>query len=160
MQTRAVRALGSLLGWTCVLIFVALLLVVLWQVVSRYALASPSSASEELARVLLMWLGLLGACYAHSQDQHIAIRLFTGLPAGVNAVRDQLITMACQTFSLVLLVGGAKLCWTTFELDQRTPVMDLPVGLVYSVLPLAGLLLTVFTSLTFWHQTTRESGTS
>lgn len=149
MQSRPLRLLSRVLGLLCLGIFAALTLVVLWQVVSRYALTSPSSASEELARVLLMWLGLLGASYAHSQGAHIAIRLFRGLSPGITLARDQLIAGVCQAFSLVLFVGGLKLCRVTYELNQRTPVMDLPVAFVYSVIPLAGLLLTVFSTAAF-----------
>ncbi len=130
--------LSRSLGLACVLIFAALALVVLWQVLSRYLLASPSSVSEELARILLMWLGLLGACHAHLDNRHIAIRLF---PQWQPRRRELAITLICQAFACVLLVGGTKLCLTTFELQQTTPVMGLPVGLVYLVLPLSGLVM-------------------
>ena len=119
-------------------LFAGLALVVLWQVVSRYALSSPSSVSEELARILLMWLGLLGTCYAHLDRQHIAIHLF---PEWAPEARDRLIILLCQAFAMVLLVGGAQLCVGTFQLQQTTPVMGLPMGAVYLVLPLSGLLL-------------------
>ena len=121
-------------------LFSALALVVLWQVISRYALSSPSSASEEVARICLMWLGLLGASYAHLENKHIAIKL---LPDLATEKRETLSVLLCQIFAIILLVGGGKLCLTTFELQQTTPVLGLPVGLVYSVLPLAGLLFSV-----------------
>lgn len=150
MQSRPLRLLSRALGLFCILVFGALTLVVLWQVISRYALTNPSSASEELARLLLMWLGLLGACYAHSKGAHISIRLFQGLSPRLTLIREQSIVAACQAFSLILMVGGLRLCQATWELNQRTPVMDLPVALVYSVIPLSGLLLTVFSSASFF----------
>ena len=33
---------------------------VLWQIITRYFSASPSSFSDELARYLMIWLGLIG----------------------------------------------------------------------------------------------------
>ena len=47
------------------LIFLMAFLVVdvLWQVLSRYILVSPSSVTDELAGYLLIWVGLLGAAY-------------------------------------------------------------------------------------------------
>lgn len=134
------ETLSRILGVLCVLIFASLTLVVLWQVLSRYLLASPSSVSEELARILLMWLGLVGACHAHLDNQHIAIRLF---PDWQPQKRDLLIALICQAFAVVLLVGGTKLCLTTFELRQTTPVLGLPVGFVYLVLPLSGVLMAI-----------------
>ena len=48
------------------LIFLMAFLVVdvLWQVLSRYILVSPSSVTDELAGYLLIWVGLLGAALA------------------------------------------------------------------------------------------------
>ena len=36
---------------------------VLWQIITRYFSASPSSFSDELARYLMIWLGLIGSAY-------------------------------------------------------------------------------------------------
>ena len=132
--------LHKILGGLCVALFSVLALVVLWQVVSRYVLSSPSSASEEIARICLMWLGLLGASYAHLDNKHIAIKL---LPELAPKERDTISRLLCQIFAVVLVIGGGKLCLSTLELHQTTPVLGLPVGLVYSVLPLSGLLLSV-----------------
>ena len=52
-------------GLEGLLVFLMAFLVVdvLWQVVSRYVLVSPSSVTDELAGYLLIWVGLLGAAY-------------------------------------------------------------------------------------------------
>lgn len=93
----------------------------------------------------LMWLGLLGACYAHFDQQHISIKLAPHLaPEG----RETASILACQAFALILLVGGSKLCQSTFELSQTSPVLGLPMGWVYLVLPLSGLLMCLAN---WWH---------
>ena len=56
-----------------VLITGILVLDVLWQVISRYLLKSPSSFTDELARFLLIWVGILGAAYATGKKMHLAI---------------------------------------------------------------------------------------
>lgn len=58
------------------LIFLMAFLVVdvLWQVLSRYILVSPSSMTDELAGYLLIWVGLLGAAYVSGKNEHLAIR--------------------------------------------------------------------------------------
>ena len=60
---------------TRALIVLMLLLVgsVLWQVISRYVFASPSSWTEEIARFLLIWISLLGAAYAFRSGMHLAL---------------------------------------------------------------------------------------
>ena len=68
------------------LIFLMAFLVVdvLWQVLSRYILVSPSSVTDELAGYLLIWVGLLGAAYVSGKNEHLAIDYFNicVLPAG------------------------------------------------------------------------------
>lgn len=132
--------LRAFLGWVCAFLLSTLSVVVLWQVLSRYILASPSSVSEELARILLMWLGLLGAGYAHLDSHHIAIQLF---PKVAPEHRTNVSLAVCQVFATVLLVGGVQLCGVTFQLHQTTPILGWPQGLVYLVLPLSGVLLTI-----------------
>ena len=46
---------------------------VLWQVISRYLLSSPSSFTDELAGFLLIWVGVLGAAYVAGRKEHLAI---------------------------------------------------------------------------------------
>ena len=36
---------------------------VLWQVFTRFFTSSPSAFTDELARYLMIWLGILGAAY-------------------------------------------------------------------------------------------------
>ena len=47
------------LEWALILLMGANVLNVLWQVFTRFVLRHPSSFTEELARFLLIWVGLL-----------------------------------------------------------------------------------------------------
>lgn len=46
-----------------VIVMIALVMCVVWQVFSRYVLNQPSTLTDELARFLMIWVGLLGAAY-------------------------------------------------------------------------------------------------
>ncbi|MEL6133172.1 MAG: TRAP transporter small permease subunit, partial [Bacteroidota bacterium] len=59
MKQRIDQVLGGFLA----ILMGMITLVVLWGVFTRYALGSQASWSEELARFLLVWIGLLGAAY-------------------------------------------------------------------------------------------------
>ena len=61
------------------LVFIMSLMVVnvLWQVFSRYLLANPSSFTDELARYLMIWVGVLGAAYVAGKGNHVAITYFS-----------------------------------------------------------------------------------
>ena len=55
---------------------IAIVTVVCWQVFSRFILRAPSSYTEELARFLLIWIGVLGASYAYRTKAHLGLDLF------------------------------------------------------------------------------------
>lgn len=58
------RRLNTAVSWVAGLCFAAMLIVVMLQVVARYIFASPPFWTEELARWLMVWGGLLGASVA------------------------------------------------------------------------------------------------
>ena len=58
------------------IIMSSMVLTVLWQVFSRYVLENPSSFTEELARYLMIWLGVLGAAYVSGKNNHVSINYF------------------------------------------------------------------------------------
>jgi TRAP-type C4-dicarboxylate transport system permease small subunit len=126
----------------------AMTLAVLWQVVSRFVLRDPSSVTEELARFLMVWVGLLGATYAVGQGLHPSVgvahfALARRLPlGGLTAALPRLVVAAFAL--LVLLVGGAELVRLTFELEQTSAALRLPLGWVYAVLPVSGVLLLLY----------------
>ena len=68
--------LDRAVDFAAILIMAALVLDVLWQVLSRYILKNPSAWTEELAAFLLVWAGLLGSCIALRQKAHLGIDYF------------------------------------------------------------------------------------
>ena len=126
-----------------------LVLDVLWQVFSRYVLNDPSSVTEELARFLLMWVGLLGASYAAGKKMHLAVDL---LPRKLQGPRKHYLAIfifsATILFVLaVMVLGGIKLVATTLFLGQTAAALQMPLGYVYLILPLSGLLIAFYSFL-------------
>jgi TRAP-type C4-dicarboxylate transport system permease small subunit len=123
-----------------------LVLVVLWQVFSRYVLQSPSTATDEVARFLLMWLTLLGAAWVVGQRGHLAIDLLSDKLSQGKALwleRVLICLMALFTFA-VLIVGGINLVHVTLRLAQSSTVLQVPMGYVYLALPVSGLFMLGF----------------
>ena len=86
-------ALAAILG--------GMVLVVSWQVLTRFLLRQPSSITEELVRFALVWLALLGASYGFGQRAHLPIDL---LPRGPKL--DLVVRAAVAVFASVVLVFG------------------------------------------------------
>ncbi|NOR54155.1 MAG: TRAP transporter small permease subunit [Candidatus Aminicenantes bacterium] len=73
MLEKAKKRVDKILEWILIALMAANVLNVLWQVFTRFVLKNPSSFTEELARYLLIWVGLLGASYVAGQKMHLAI---------------------------------------------------------------------------------------
>jgi TRAP-type C4-dicarboxylate transport system permease small subunit len=131
-----------------VLIFVMSILVidVLWQVTSRYILSSPSSFTDELAGFLLIWVGLLGAAYVAGKNEHLAIDLLIQKSGPKRKKRLEVsISIFIMLFGFfVMVIGGGWLVFTRFLLNVRSAALELPLGLVYIVVPISGLLIVYY----------------
>jgi len=140
------KRLDKLLGGFLVLLMALMVLAVLWQVFSRYALNAPSSFTEEVARYLLIWIGILGAAYAAGQQAHLSIDILPQRLNPENRIRlriviNVLIIIFCI---LVLIIGGGNLVYLNYLLGQYSAALHIPLGVVYSVLPLSGFLVVVY----------------
>ena len=122
---------------------------VLWQVASRYLLGDASSFTEELARFLLIWLGLLGSAYATGKRLHLAIDLLPRKVEGKQAVTvNYIIQATVLLFGLIVMfLGGVWLVNMTFSLKQTSAALGVPLGYVYLVMPISGILIAYYSLL-------------
>lgn len=135
--------LDTLLEKTLVVIMSAMVINVLWQVFSRYILTNPSSFTDELARYLMIWVGVLGAAYVAGKGNHVAITYFSEKMSPANLKKTQVfINMTILVFAVLgMLVGGVRLVYITLVLEQLSPSLKIPLGVVYSVIPISGILI-------------------
>ncbi len=137
------QGLDKFLGRSLALIMAIMALNVLWQVFSRYALGEPSSFTDELARFLMIWIGVLGAAYVEGQHGHVAIDVLVRRADKHNQKRlKQLVRLVIVLFCLFAMVmGGLRLVYITYLLEQHSPALGLPLAVVYMVIPISGLLI-------------------
>lgn len=126
-----------------VIIMTVMVLNVLWQVASRFLLGSPSSFTDELARYLMIWVGILGAAYVSGRNMHVAIDVF---PKRLNQKMQKKLKLIVRLFIILfclgaMVIGGSRLVYITHVLDQNSPALQVPLSLVYVVIPISGLLV-------------------
>lgn len=148
MRVKIDRALEIVL----IVIMSILVMDVLWQVVSRYVLSSPSSFTDELAGFLLIWVGLLGAAYVAGKNEHLAIDLMLQRSGPARKkILNIIITISIVLFSfLVFVTGGIWLVYTRFVLEVKSAALEIPLGYVYLILPFSGLLIVYFATDNFF----------
>lgn len=136
----------KLLSGALVVLVAAMVVSVTWQILSRYLFVVPAAWTEELARFLLIWIGLLGAAYAYRTRSHLGLDLLQESLTRRGKTRLGLfVHCVCLSFAaMVLIVGGGSLVSMTWELKQYSAAMGLPIAYVYAVIPASGALICMF----------------
>ena len=126
-----------------VLILLGMVLNVIWQVFTRFFTSSPSAFTNELARYLMIWLGILGAAYISGKQEHVAIDFFVKkLNNSLRRYIDRFVLLSTLSFAFfVMIIGGINLVYITLKLEQYSPSLQIPLALVYSIIPISGLLI-------------------
>lgn len=143
-MTMSVRKkVDKILSYLLIAIMSVMVLNVLWQVFTRFVIGTPSSFTDELARYLMIWVGILGAAYAAGKDMHIAINVLT---QKFNKETQQklaaIVKIMVILFALTaMVIGGSRLVYVTYVLNQLSPALQIPLAYVYLVIPLSGLVI-------------------
>ncbi len=134
------------LGWTLVVIMSLMVVNVLWQVFSRFVLGDPSSYTEELARYLMIWIGVLGAAYVSGKNKHVAIDYFSTKFSEKNQIKVKVfVKWLIMIFSFfTFVIGGFRLVYITYVLEQLSPALQIPLAFVYLVIPISGVLIVYY----------------
>lgn len=137
------RVLGAVMS----VLLAGMVAVLTWQVFSRYVLNSPSVSSEEVLRMSVVWLSLLGAAYSCGKGTHMSIELLRDF-AGPRAKRglEMLVPLSFIIFAGgVMIPGGLR----AMEIagGQTTAVLRLPMSWIYAALPVSGALFVVYSIL-------------
>jgi len=124
-------------------IFGLMVINVIWQVITRYFSENPSSFTDELSRYLMIWLGILGAAYVTGKNEHVSIDFFIKKISVQNRkILTLFITLSIICFAIIaLVIGGGRLVYITLILQQYSPSLKIPLALVYSILPISGILI-------------------
>lgn len=150
---KAYLIITGILKTVLVMLFVLLVLDVFWQVFTRYSIGESKTFTEELARYLLIWLAILGTAYVRSYKGEMAIDYFYNKLSSHNRYLLSLfIEIAIILFALVIMViGGVNLMYITLKLNQTSPTLHIPIGYIYSVVPLSGILIIFYSIYHFAH---------
>jgi TRAP-type C4-dicarboxylate transport system permease small subunit len=143
------QTIDTVLEYALVLLMGISVLNVLWQVITRFLLKNPSSYTEEIARFLLIWIGLLGAAYGIGKKIHLAIDVLKQkLPERKRRRIEILINGFILLFAvLVMIIGGIYLVNLTFDLHQISAALQLKLGYVYLAVPLSGVIMVLYSLL-------------
>ncbi len=147
------RVLLSLLAhpveWACGLLMTAITLVVFLQVISRYILVYPLDWPEELARILFVWVALLGAVLALRRTAHFSIEALVNLlPAPPRRGVSILLRLALLGFLILVTTLGMDA--TMRVRDQLSSAMEISMSYGYASVPISFALMALEMGRALW----------
>ena len=124
---------------TVLLSFMTIL--VLYQVFTRYVLNDPAAFTEELVRYSLIWTSFIGAAYASSSRDHMALVLFHDSlkPSGQRILMIFIDTLILLFAILIITIGGFKLALSARQ--EFSALLGIPRSLVYAMAPISGIFI-------------------
>ena len=130
--------------WLSMSLLVAMFMLVILQVVSRYVFQSPLPWTEELARYVMIWMIFIASAHLASTGGHIVITVIDSvLPRAwvkwVAVLSYLIVAVAC----FFLIPSGWKFVSRMFR--AASPAMSLPMGWVY-LAALSGVCLIMLQS--------------
>jgi TRAP-type C4-dicarboxylate transport system permease small subunit len=137
---RLEQILRSGLGVLVSVLLAAISILCIVEVVLRYVFGESLAWYDEFVGYLLVWLTFFGAVLAQSHNQHIGVENLVerASPAFQKALR--LTSHALLVgIHLVLLVYGTRLVLRF--LDENAITLPVPMGVIYSVIPVSAALL-------------------
>lgn len=130
-QTLIVAALTMLAG---------MILVILYQVFSRQVLSATPAWSEELSRVLFVWVAFLGIAYGFKEKLHIGVGLIADmLPDKIQTSFDIFAKLVIIGLGGLMIYYGIQ--FTTLMMNSTLPGLRLPSSVLYAVIPITGIYI-------------------
>ena len=154
------KGIDTVLSYACGIVFAFMVCVGTYQIVTRYFFNSPSTVSEELLTYSFTWMALLAAAYVFGKRDPMRMGFLAdkieGTPKKVLEIVIELLVMAMV--GCIMIFGGVSIMQLT--MTQSTASLGIPMGIVYAILPISGVLIFVYGILNIidlWHGTERET---
>lgn len=136
--------LTKLLGTISIILFAILVCVTAWQVFSRQVLNAPSTWSEELSKILFVWLAFAGSAFLFGERGHIAVDfLARRLPVTAQRILQVIVQITIVGFVVLAMVWGGYLA-SSIAWNQQMTALPLTLGWVYIIIPIAGVFIAIF----------------
>lgn len=141
------NAMDQVLRICQIALFAAMVAVGTYQILVRYLFNRPSTVSEELLTYAFAWLSLLGASYMFGKRGHMRMGFAADKAKGSMKKGLQMVS-ECLIFSfaaIIMIYGGIQI--TSLTMGQKTASLGIPMGYVYSIVPISGVLILIYSIL-------------
>lgn len=111
-----------------------------WLVFGRYVLNATPTWVEQIALLLVVYIGFLGAAVGIHKKTHLGVSVFREIsPRPVQRIFELMSHTIMTGFGLVMIVYGYKL--TIFKWSHEIPLIHVPEGLRALPIVLSGIFI-------------------
>ncbi|PRX40053.1 TRAP-type C4-dicarboxylate transport system permease small subunit [Planifilum fimeticola] len=140
MWNKAIRGINRTVENLTALFLAAMVVLIFLQILMRLVMAKSFSWTEEAARYLMIWLTFLAASYGFRRGAHVGVSVIVErLPMRFQRWVQAVAGLVCLVFFALLVIFGFELM--DRSMMQHSPALNFPMGYVYSVIPISGILM-------------------
>lgn len=136
--------MDMVLRYAVIFLFGFMVVIGTYQISVRYLFNRPSTVSEELMTYAFAWMSLLAAAYMFGERGHMRMGFLADKLSGPAKLwLDVFIEALVMAFAgIVMVYGGVQI--TSLTMTQKTASLGIAMGYVYSVVPISGILIVVY----------------
>lgn len=141
------KGIDLVLSFASAVIFGAMVVIGTYQIVTRFVFNSPSTVSEELLTYSFTWMALLATAYVFGKRDHmrmgfLADKFSESVQKLLSIIAEILIMLLAGA---VMVYGGSTIVQLT--MTQSTASLGIPMGVVYVIIPISGILIVFYSIL-------------
>jgi TRAP-type C4-dicarboxylate transport system permease small subunit len=143
MYTRFCAGLSKLCLMVAVVLLIAVILCVQWQVFGRYVMNDTPTWAEALALLLVLFVTAFGLAIGVRDAGHIGLESMVALlPETWQRRIEVLIHALVGLFGGMMVYGGW--IWASAKWGEKKPMLPVPDGIDYVPVMIAGALIVLF----------------
>ena len=136
----------TFMDWLSVVMFAIIFIVSLAQILMRWVFNSPLIWSEELVRLMFVWVCYLGWVLATRNGSHIRITtIINRLPPPAKKIIETINSLLVIVFSLLMCYWGVKMAEVGAR--GRAVTFALQFSWVYGIVPVCNFMIILYTIL-------------
>lgn len=141
------KGIDIILSSACAVIFAAMVVIGTYQIVTRFIFRSPSTVSEELLTYSFTWMALLSSAYVFGKRDHMRMGFMADKagPGGQKVLSIFAEILILVLAASVMIYGGVTI--TKLTMTQSTASLGIPMGVVYTIIPISGALIVFYSIL-------------
>ena len=138
------NVMNKVIRIVCILLFGFMVIIGTYQILVRYIFNNPSTISEELLTYSFTWMSLFAAAYVFGKREHMRMGFLADkLNKKKLTILNAIIEIIIIAFALIVMVyGGVSI--TSLSMTQKTASLGIPMGYIYIVLPITGIIITLY----------------